>query len=217
VAQSKTEISVWGVGTPRTMRVHWILQELNLSYQTNPIQSRSGETQTAEYTQLNPKQKIPFIVDGAFSLSESLAILRYIDQKFGQNGDMNRAHTDAMKAASDEWCAFALSELDATTLYVIRRHKDLKDIYGDAPNVVQSAQEYFERMANSALPALEAAPHYLISDKLDVADIMLTTCIEWAQFYEVPLPSTYLDYYNIVAERPSYKNAFEYNYGFASQ
>jgi hypothetical protein len=43
----------------RTMRVHWLLQELNLTYETHRIESRTGETASAEYISLNPKKKTP--------------------------------------------------------------------------------------------------------------------------------------------------------------
>jgi glutathione S-transferase len=43
------DLIVWGVGTGRTMRVHWMLLELGLDYECHPIQSRTGETQTDEF------------------------------------------------------------------------------------------------------------------------------------------------------------------------
>ena len=77
------KITVWGVVTGRAHRVHWALRELGLPYETKTIQSRTGETQTAEYTKLNPKQKIPYLQDGDFGLSESAAIVQYLFRKYG--------------------------------------------------------------------------------------------------------------------------------------
>ena len=34
--------------TSRTIRPHWAMHELGLSYETRPIQPRTGETKTAE-------------------------------------------------------------------------------------------------------------------------------------------------------------------------
>ena len=50
------KLTVWGVGTTRTLRAHWMLHELGLDYDTRRIESRTGETQSAEYVALNPKQ-----------------------------------------------------------------------------------------------------------------------------------------------------------------
>src|SRR5262249_18323950 len=49
---------LWGVGTSRTLRAHWALHELGLDYECRPILPRTGETQTQQYTELNPRQKI---------------------------------------------------------------------------------------------------------------------------------------------------------------
>ena len=54
---------LWGVGTSRTIRPHWALHELDLSYDMRPILPRTGETKTAEFTALNPRQKIPLLQD----------------------------------------------------------------------------------------------------------------------------------------------------------
>lgn len=75
---TKTRRILWGAGTPRTMRAHWILQEVGLEYERRPIGSRTGETQTDEFTRINPSQKIPVLQDGEFTLTESAAIVTYV-------------------------------------------------------------------------------------------------------------------------------------------
>ena len=58
-------IEFWGAPIPpRTLRPLWVAEELGLAYQLHPIAPRSGETQTDAFTRLNPKQKIPCMVDG---------------------------------------------------------------------------------------------------------------------------------------------------------
>ena len=70
------KITIWGARTPRSLRPLWMAEELALDYQHRPIAPRSGETQTPEYTHLNPKQKIPLLVDADITLTESVAICR---------------------------------------------------------------------------------------------------------------------------------------------
>ena len=76
------DLTVWGVGTSRTMRVHWMLLELGLEYECQTIQSRTGETHTAEFKRLNPRHKIPALRHGAFVLTESAAIIQYLNETF---------------------------------------------------------------------------------------------------------------------------------------
>jgi glutathione S-transferase len=65
------------------MRAHWILQEVGLEYERRPIGSRTGETQTEEFTRINPSQKIPVLQDGEFTLTESAAIVTYVGGTYG--------------------------------------------------------------------------------------------------------------------------------------
>jgi glutathione S-transferase len=74
------KLILWGVGTSRTIRAHWAMAELGLAYETRPIGARTGETQTAEYTQLNPRQKIPLLQDDDFCIGESAAIVAYLSR-----------------------------------------------------------------------------------------------------------------------------------------
>jgi Glutathione S-transferase, N-terminal domain len=62
---------VYGVGSLRTLRVHWILHELGIPYKTEPIQSRSKQTRTSAYTAINSGGKIPCLQDEEFVISES--------------------------------------------------------------------------------------------------------------------------------------------------
>ena len=64
------------------MRPVWVAEELGITYDLKPIGPRTGETQTSEFTLLNPKQKIPLLVSGSLCLSESLAICRYLTTAF---------------------------------------------------------------------------------------------------------------------------------------
>src|SRR5216684_2559675 len=73
------DLTLWGVGTSRTVRPHWAMYELGLPYQTKAIGPRTGETKTTEYTRLNPRQKVPLLQDSDFCIGESAAIVAELD------------------------------------------------------------------------------------------------------------------------------------------
>ena len=73
------DLTLWGAGTARTMRAHWMLLELGLEYESHPIQARTGETHTEEFKRLNPRHKIPVLRHGSFVLTESAAIIQYLE------------------------------------------------------------------------------------------------------------------------------------------
>ena len=82
--QGAPRLTLWGVGTSRTIRAHWAMAELGLPYETRAIGARTGETQTAEYTALNPRQKIPLLQDGDFCIGESAAIVAYLSRTYSR-------------------------------------------------------------------------------------------------------------------------------------
>ena len=102
-------------------------------------------------------------------------------------------------------------ELDETSLYVMRRHYDLKDIYGDAPEVVQSCREYFNRNLKVIEDTLSAQEAICGSD-FSLADIILVTCLDWALAYKFELPVNTYEYHNKMIKREAYKKAVQINY-----
>ena len=119
------------------------LHELGLDYECRPILPRTGETQTQQYTELNPRQKIPLLQDGDFKIAESPAIAAYLSNTYGTRENALIPTEPREYATWLEWCFYAATELDATSLYVIRRHGALKHIYGESPVALESAAQYF--------------------------------------------------------------------------
>ena len=159
------KLILWGVGTTRTMRTHWALHELDLPYACRPILPRSGETKTAEYTALNARQKIPLLQDGDLTIGESAAIVAYLAQKYrGSKVSLIPEDSDPY-AKWLEWCFFIVTELNSTSLYVMRRHgtnQGLAHIYGHAPEVVEQASKYFRDQLNYVDVALQDGRDFLM-------------------------------------------------------
>ncbi len=104
-----------------------------------------------------------------------------------------------------------MTELDAGSLYVMRRHEGLAQVYRDAPIAVQSARTYFLHNLEAMAPRIAGAP-YLFGDLLSVADILLMTCLDWAALSGMPLPSTLSSYRERIAQRSAYQAAMEKNF-----
>ena len=108
------DLTLWGVGTSRTVRAHWALHELGLPYKSKPIGPRTGETKTPEYTRLNPRQKVPLLQDGDFTIGESPAIAAYLSRTYGTPENTLIPSDPREHATWLEWCFYAATELDAT-------------------------------------------------------------------------------------------------------
>lgn len=196
----------------RTLRPIWVAEELGLRYEHRPIGPRTGETQTAAYTRLNPKQKVPLLQDGDLALTESVAMCRYLIERYGREGTLHWPADTIRRARLDEWICYLYGELDETSLYVMRRHRDLPDIYGAAPAAVSSSQAYAARHLGIIASQLGARDH-LLDGGFSLADLVLVTCLDWAVHYEFELPSALVSYRAQHTERPAYRAAFAINYG----
>jgi glutathione S-transferase len=202
------DLTLWGVGTSRTERAHWAMHELGLSYVTRPIGPRTGETKTAEFTALNPRQKVPLLQDGDFCIGESAAIVAYLSRAYTTPERSLIPESQRDYASWLEWSFFIVTELDSTSLYVMRRHSAnaLGHIYGIAPDVVASAGEYFRKQLRHIEVALADNRRFLMGERFSSADILLTTCLEWAIDYGVDLCDNARPYLERVRERPGYRS-----------
>ena len=208
-----SDLTLWGVGTSRTIRAHWAMHELGLSYKAKPIGPRTGETKTAEYTRLNPRQKIPLLQDGDFCIGESAAIVAYLSRTYSTPGRSLIPETQREFAAWLEWCFFVVAELDSTSLYVMRRHRAdaLGHIYGIAPEVVAQAGAYFRQQLRHVEAALADGRTFLMGDQFTSADILLTTCLDWAIAYGVGICDNAQPYLERIQKRQAYQQAVAAN------
>ena len=203
-------ITLWGGGTPRTLRPHWMLHELDVPYDARLIAPRSGETQTAGFLALNVKGKIPVLVDGDLVLTESAAIVTYVADRYGPDTGLVPAPYTTERARYNEWLAYVQMELDAHTLYVVRKHRDLADLYGEAPAAISTAVEGFGRLLGFAEQRLQDHD-YLVGEQFTGADLMLVTCLTWAHIYKVDVPPLLADYRARIARREAFKTASRLN------
>ena len=70
--------------SPNPMKVALCLEELGLSYEPVPVDTRKGEQFDAAYGAINPNAKVPAIVDGETTVFDSNAILFYLAEKEGR-------------------------------------------------------------------------------------------------------------------------------------
>jgi len=209
--QRQHRLVLWGVGTARTLRAHWAMHELGLDYECRPILARSGETKTPEYTQLNPRQKVPLLQDGDFTIGESAATAAYLSSTYGTPEDALIPADPREHASWLEWCFYVVTELDATSLYVMRRHGDLQHIYGEASAALEAAASYFTAQLCHAEQALRDGQPFVVGGRFTTADILLTTCLTWPVNYRVPVTAACLAYMERTTARRAYRAALAAN------
>ena len=185
-------------------------EELKLDYEHLPIGPRTGETQTQEYTAMTRKQKIPFLADGDVRLSESVAICRYLLAKY-PSAELSPPESIEEAAKEDEWCCYVYGELDETSLYVMRRHGELAQVYGASEQVLKSCAAYLQRHLVVLGEHLEDR-EYLMDRGFGLPDLLLMSCLDWVNFYGISMQPALHRYHARIAERPAYQKAMQINY-----
>ena len=78
-------LKVYHLPRSRSLRVLWLLEELGLPYKVETVDFIPGKFGGDAYTQIHPLNKIPALVDGDLVMFESIAIMQYILDKYGEN------------------------------------------------------------------------------------------------------------------------------------
>ena len=202
---------LWGVGTSRTIRAHWALIELKLSYKTEVIRTRTSDTETAAFKSVNPRQKIPVLQDGTLTMGESAAIVTYLAESYSTEQVSHIPDNPRARAKYFEWMSFISMELDATSLYVLRLHWSLPEIYGDSPVANKASEEHFNRMITAADKLTNPKQKHLLETGFSGVDILMTTTLKWAIDYNQKIPNDFMEYLDHMVNRPGYIAALEAN------
>jgi glutathione S-transferase len=76
----------YGSGSPYAWRVQLALEAKGLPYDRKVQSFSAGDTRKPEFVALNPRHRVPTIVDGDFVLYESNAIVEYLDEAYPGRG-----------------------------------------------------------------------------------------------------------------------------------
>jgi len=113
----------YGSGSPFAWRVWLALEFKAIAYDQKMISFSAGDLRTPEYAAINPRRKVPAIVDDGFSLYESQAIVEYLDERYPGGprlfpGDVRqRALIRRMVQEADQYFIVAMDPLLAPILF----------------------------------------------------------------------------------------------------
>ncbi|MDJ0635815.1 MAG: glutathione S-transferase family protein [Xenococcaceae cyanobacterium MO_188.B29] len=202
---------LYGIKSFRSLRVHWTLHELNIPYVIEPIESRTGQTSTSDYTKIHLGQKIPYLQDGKLGISESAAICIYLAEKYG-NGKLIPITDINKRARFFQICFYAMTELDAHTLYIIAKHGgSLVKYYKRSDAAVEVAVSEFNKQILVAERWLKNPNDYIMGEVFTVADILFCTCLmsayRLAHQFPLEIPEKFIAYTENLENRKAFQLA----------
>jgi len=175
------KIKLYEFGPTRSIRVRWTLQELGADFESIRVNLVAGEHRRPEFLKINPAGKIPVLVDGALVLTESVAIVLYLAEKYFDKGLLPAELNE--RAQVNRWLLFAATELEQP-LWRISRHTALYPEERRLPDDVILASGEFKDMA-SVLEKHMRGRQFVADDRVSVADFVLAYTLDWGNEYKL--------------------------------
>jgi glutathione S-transferase len=181
----------------RAVRVVWMLEELGQPYDFIPLRPASEEAR-----QVNPSGKVPVLIAGGVTLTDSVAIMTYLADKHGQftypAGTLERARQDGLTG-------LVLDEIEGL-LWTSSRHTFILPEEMRLPAIKPSLRWEFER--NLARLSQRLVGPFLMGAQMTVPDILLAHCLSWAIAAKFPEPDPQMAAFHArMTARPAYLRA----------
>lgn len=74
----------YGSGSAYAWRVWLALEHKGVPHEVKLLSFSEGGHKTPDYTRLNPRQRVPTLVDGDFVIRESAAVMEYVEERWPQ-------------------------------------------------------------------------------------------------------------------------------------
>lgn len=209
-------IELYNSPSPNVQKIHIMLEELGVPYQTRAFNIWKGDQFTPEFVKLNPNSKVPVIVDKdgpegkPYAVFESGAILIYLAEKYGKFLPASgKARADVM-----QWLMIQMAGIGPMCgqLNHFMRHAS-DQTYSVSRYATESARLY------QVLDKRLAEAPYLGGDDYSIADI---ATYPWIRVEERILGDKYPflrtddpahphlnDWYRRISERPAIPRAME--------
>lgn len=159
----------YGSGSQPAWRVWLALEHKQLPYEFRLLSFSAGDTRKPDYRALNPRGRVPLIVDGDFALWESNAIVEYLEEQYPATPRLfpgsTRERSQVRRAISeaDDYFGAALDKLTGWILWT-PKEKWKEDRIAEARQAVLDELDYL---------AAHMHGDYLAHEKLTAADFAL--------------------------------------------
>ncbi len=197
-------MKLYGSKNSRSIRVAWALEEAGASYEYQRIWMMKGEGHLPAFKAVNPAGKIPVLVDGGLTLSESMAQVFYVADKFPQSKLLPESLAE--RGEMYRWVFYAVTELEPH-LWAIAQHRFALPEDRRVPQLEPTAMWQVARAIRPIEKTL-AARQFIAGDAFTLADIVTTHCLTWALSAKLEgVGDACLAYIGRMRDRAAYKAA----------
>jgi len=183
--------------------VLWALQEFGYPYELVRVDPFKGETRTEDFRNLNPASKVPVLVQGDKVLTESVAIMEYLNDI---SPELKLVPTEAGAAYTyRNSLHYGLTEIEPY-MWLSAQARRLSHLYSWPEGTYEEAISVSRQKLEPAWNWLEER-EYIASDQFTLADIYYYHLITWAGQNGIDHPSHVSSYLENLQQRPQFPDA----------
>jgi glutathione S-transferase len=201
-------MKLYGFSQSRSFRALWALEETGLNYEYIAVNFGSAEgpfgSRSPEYMAINPQGKVPTLIDGSLTLTESGAMLNHIARKAPES-NLIPVHNEEQLARYDEILFFVLSDLEQP-LWNNGKHRFVLPEEQRIPQMLKTANWEFAKAQRALHHHLEGR-EYVIGDHFTAADILVAHTLHWADRFGFEVDQELLAYRDIHYQRTAAQKA----------
>nr|ANS56590.1 glutathione S-transferase epsilon1 [Micromelalopha troglodyta] len=155
--------------SPPATAVRMLAEIIGLELETKDLDVFKLEHKSPEFLKLNPMGTIPTLQDGDFIISESHAIIQYLLLKYGTKEQQEQLYPSDLRtrALINQYLFF-----DTGVFYARRKNVVAPIFFGGAKGATEKGLAAIDE-AFTTLEAYLGDLHYLVGDRLTIADVSL--------------------------------------------
>ena len=184
----------------RAERVIWTLRECDLPYEVIRLDLAKGETRNPEFLRLNPSGKIPVLVHGDEVLTESMAIMEYLNDISQTRALIPREPKAAYRYR--KVIHYGLTEIEPY-LWLAEQARRLKRLYRWPDGTYEEAIDRVKDSLQIVAPWV-ATDEHIGGNEFSLADIYYYHVITWATQHQIEPPTGVGDYLRKLEKRAAF-------------
>lgn len=173
-------IFYYASGSPYAWRVWLALEHVGVAYERKTISFDAGDLKAVDYRALNPRGRVPVLVDDGFALYESAAILEYLADSYADRAPLfphdlkQRAVARRMVREADQYFAEPMEKLVSAVLFTPPERRDSAKIAAARAEIAQELAFWETAIAGEYLAGDLSAADFTLYPMLALVRRMAT-------------------------------------------
>lgn len=190
------------------MRIALNIKQIPYTYKPVHLVRNGGEQHADQYVRLNPSELVPTLVDGDIVLTQSMAILEYLEEAYPDKASLLPSGIKARAQAR------ALAQLIASDIHPLNNLRVLNYLNQELSHEKNEVSQWYANWIHTGFRALEtlladSSGDFCVGDKPTVADCCLIPQVYNAHRYKLDLSnySNILRIYQQCTSMPAFEQA----------